>query len=140
MACRSRRRLSSEDDPKGIDEVCALCAQPNTNMTSPKSWKDPPASVNFISSQDLSSDSQICRPCRHDISRVIKYPSIITRWGKQERGFITESFFLPLQFLMNVYMTWGWTLLLMFHYQNPSVNTTIFLSRNFLPHVQCFLP
>ncbi len=30
---------------------------------------------------------------------------------------------------MNVYVTWGWTLLLMFHYQHPSVNTTIFLSR-----------
>ncbi len=43
---------------------------------------------------------------------------------------------------MNVYVTWGWTLLLMFHYQNPSVNTTIFLSRTIpkLPAPRAMFP
>ena len=86
MAQGTRRRLSFESIPESTDGwVCELCGQANTNMSSPGSWKDNP-SVAFTSSLRISSDSLVCRPCRHDISRILKEPGTVPRWEKPKKG------------------------------------------------------
>jgi len=91
MAQRSRRRLSFEVGVHSDENQvpCGLCGQVNGNLSAPQTWKDS-AAVRYASSHHIASDCLVCRPCRHEISRVLKNPQLTSRWNKDKvRGCCT---------------------------------------------------
>lgn len=78
---RTRRILSFPQRDEG--KVCALCCHPNVRMSMFPSWKDM-NSQQYALSLGIEAESPICRLCRDDISRLVKNPSSIPRWGKNK--------------------------------------------------------
>ena len=80
MAERSRRRLSFPVQNEG--EVCSVCHVKHSHTSSPKSWKNASAQQYAITSLGLDPECVVCRPCRDDILRVLRDPTITPRWKK----------------------------------------------------------
>ncbi len=81
MAQRSRRRLSfpPAEEP---GEVCALCGTVRMRTSKYLCWKNA-SSQQCAQSLGVDAESPICCPCRDDISRLVKDPSYVPRWGKK---------------------------------------------------------
>ena len=76
---RSRRQLSfTEHSPAA---VCALCLNNHSHKSAPRDWKNQHAR-NYVLSLNVSVDSQVCRPCRDDVTRVLADTTYIPRWRK----------------------------------------------------------
>ena len=50
-------------------------------MSSPADWKNEPACT-YVLSLKVPSDSLVCRPYRHDVTRVLLNPCYVPRWRK----------------------------------------------------------
>ena len=62
----SRRQLSF---PGGA--ICKLCQGHHSHMSSPVDWKNEQART-YVLSLKVPSDSLVCRPCRDDVTRVLR--------------------------------------------------------------------
>ena len=79
MAKRSSRRQLSFSG--GDDDLCKLCQCHNSHLSSPASWRNEQARSHVLSLQ-VPPDSLVCRPCRHDVTRVLANPCYVPRWRK----------------------------------------------------------
>ena len=74
---RIRRQLafSGSSEPT----TCAVCHDPHHHASAPREWKNQHA-MEFILSMEISADSLVCRPCRHDVTRVLADAAYVPRW------------------------------------------------------------
>ena len=77
---RSRRQLAFTESPPPA--VCAVCLDHHSHTSSPKEWKNQHAKE-YMLSMDVSADSLVCRPCRHDVTRVLADAAYVPRWRKR---------------------------------------------------------
>ena len=74
---RSNRQLKFSEP-----SVCALCHNHHSHTSSPNEWKNQHARE-YVVSMDVPADSVVCRPCRHDVTRVIADAEYMRRWRKE---------------------------------------------------------
>ena len=72
----TRSPKAAQDTPR-----CQLCNQHHLHMSCPQQWKDS-SSCELAMEMGLTMDSIICRPSRHDLSRLKATTSYIPRWEK----------------------------------------------------------
>ena len=63
--------------------LCSLCHKHHNHMSSPSQWICKEA-LDYVASLQIPPEADICRPCRVDISKIIKMPSHVPRWTRQE--------------------------------------------------------
>ena len=78
----SRRRLNFTSPPVSQSNTCTLCSQVHTQLSSPNSWKNN-SCRQLALSLNISEHSPVCRPCRNDITRLIRDPDHHPRWEKR---------------------------------------------------------
>ena len=61
--------------------VCSLCGSSHSHTSSPGEWKNVEAKK-YILSLGISANSQVCRPCRQDMTRALADSAYIPRWEK----------------------------------------------------------
>ena len=61
---------------------CALCSGRHTSLYEPQTWRNEQAQQ-IAKSIHIWPDKCICRPCKDDITRLVKNPSHTPRWEKQ---------------------------------------------------------
>ena len=66
---------------KRSDCAASLCYSQHQHLSLPRSWKSEAAQL-LIRSMHIEFDAPICRPCRDDISRLVKNQQYIPRWTK----------------------------------------------------------
>ena len=76
MPTSSRRQLSF---PGGA--ICKLCQGHHSHMSSPVDWKNEQACT-YLLSVKVPSDSLVCHPCRHDVTRVLPNPCYVPRCSR----------------------------------------------------------
>ena len=76
-----RRRQFPAASQKEQGEVCVLCSHHHLRTSTCSTWKDKSAQQ-CASSWGVDAESPVCRPCRDDISRLVKDPAYIPRWKK----------------------------------------------------------
>ena len=84
---KSRRQLSFPpvaDETRQQDIPCTLCLNHHPHMSQPRTWKSQQAQLIALSLQ-IELDKPICRPCRDDISRLLKDQNHQPRWKKQAK-------------------------------------------------------
>ena len=67
--------------PVSQSTTCTLCSQSHTQLSSPNSWKND-SCQQLALSLEISGRSPVCRPCRNDITRLMKDPDHRPRWEK----------------------------------------------------------
>ena len=78
MAKRNcRRQLSFQD----ASVKCTLCNQVNCYLSTPSQWTNEKCR-DYVTSVGVSLDSNICKPCRNDITKVLENENIVPRWQK----------------------------------------------------------
>ncbi len=82
-AGRSRRQLfPPADQPEQEVRLCTLCHSHHSQLSSPCTWKSEQAQL-LAKSLSVELHKPICRPCRDDISRLLRNPEHQPRWKKQ---------------------------------------------------------
>ena len=66
-------------------EVCTLCHQQHTQLSSPSSWKNR-VCQELAQSLRVPAHSPVCRPCRYDITRLAEDPTHHPRWEKEREN------------------------------------------------------
>ena len=80
----TRRRLFSPGAANVHEQevrLCSLCYSQHQHLSLPSSWKSEAAQL-LIRSMHIEFDAPTCRPCRDDISRLVKNQQYIPRWTK----------------------------------------------------------
>ena len=82
---RSCRRLSFppvQEQTENELSNCALCSGYHTSLYEPQTWRNEQAQQ-IAKSLHIWPDKRVCRPCKDDITRLVKNPSHTPRWGKK---------------------------------------------------------